>query len=80
MNGPQGVESTIRRCGLVEIGIALLEEVWSLWLWSLRSPMLKLHPLWHSFLLLCVEQDVELSAPAPGLCHASCHDNNGLNL
>jgi hypothetical protein len=39
----------------------------------------------HSLLLLSVDQDVKLSAPSlapslPGYCHASHHDDNGLNL
>jgi len=39
----------------------------------------------HRLLLLSVDQDVELSAPSlapslPGHCHASHHDDNGLNL
>ena len=39
----------------------------------------------HSLLLLPVDQNVELSAPSlvpclPGCCHASHHDDNGLNL
>ena len=28
--------STIRRYGLVGVGVVLLEEVWSLWGWALR--------------------------------------------
>ena len=39
----------------------------------------------HSLLLLPSDQDVEVLAlsPAPSLpacCHASCHDDNGLNF
>ena len=69
---------TIRRCGLVGGSV-------SLWGRALRYPMLKLHPEWNSFLLMPADQDVELSAPSPAPClpahcHASCHDDNGLNL
>ena len=70
--------------------MALLEEVWPQRKcvtvgWALRSPMLRLLPVWKivsSWLPL--DQDVELSAPpAPSLptrCHASHGDDNGLNL
>jgi hypothetical protein len=55
----------------------------SLWGQNLRSPMLKLYPVWYTVSLLPVDQDVELSAPpAPSLlacCHASHHNDNGLN-
>ena len=85
---------TIRRCGLVGISVALLEEVHHCvgGFWSLL--VLKLLSVWEENLLLafCRRQfpsavshrDVEpLSSPAPCLpwcCHASCHDDNGLNF
>jgi hypothetical protein len=68
--------------------MALLAEVchwrWG-WGWALRSSMLKLCSVWHSLSLLPVDQYVEVSASSlapclPGCCHASCHDDNGLNL
>jgi hypothetical protein len=79
-----GVLGHIRRCCLVGVGVALLEEIWPCWRWALRSYMLKLYPLWHSPLLLPLYQDVESSVP-PSLyllahCHASHHDDNELNL
>ena len=72
--------ATIMRCGLVEESV-------SLWRQALRSPsahvLLSVKesvPFW-----LPLDQHVELSAPSPALylpacCHASCLDNNGLNL
>jgi hypothetical protein len=55
------------------------------------SPMLRLHHMWKrpysllsaedTLLLLPLDQDIELLALlAPGLCQASRHDDNGLNL
>ena len=38
---PQG---TIRSCGIVGVGMALLEEVCP-WGWALRSQMLNLYPM-----------------------------------
>jgi hypothetical protein len=53
----------------------------SLWGQALRSPMLKLPiPLWNSFLLLSVGQDVELLALSSACLSALCHDDVGLNL
>ena len=61
---------TVRRCGLV--GGSL-----SLWRWALRSS--SKFPESQT-----LDEDVELSAPpAPHLsesCHASCYDDDGLNL
>ena len=42
-------------------------------------------PIGHSLLLLHTNQDTELLAPSPtpylpAHCHASCHDDKGLNL
>jgi hypothetical protein len=50
--------------------------------WALRSPMLSVA---HILLLLLVDQDLELTAPSLALClplrcHASHHDDNGVNL
>jgi hypothetical protein len=74
---------TIRRCDLVGVGVALLEEMCHCGGWALSSPMLKLCPMWT--LLLLLDPDVELSAPSPAPClpgcyHASRHDDNELNL
>ena len=66
-------------------GVALLEWVWLCWRKCPQAP-----PIVEKSLLLTVswlpsDQDAELSAPppAPSLptqCHASYHDDNGLNL
>jgi hypothetical protein len=72
---------TIRRCGLVEVGVTLLEEVCycgvgfeTLFLATLQTVC-----PWLPF-----SEDADpLSPPAPCLpahCHASCDDDNGLNL
>ena len=58
----------------------------SLWEQALRFPYAQTTPsVADSLLLLCGDQVVELSVPfpepcLPGCCHASCHDDNGLNL
>jgi hypothetical protein len=44
---------TIWRWVLIGIGMALLEEV-SLWGWALRSPMLKLCPVWNPASFWCL--------------------------
>ena len=67
----------IRRCGLVEVGVALLKWEGALGLEAKAGPV--------TLFLLVDHLDVELSAPssAPRLLvyhHASCHDDNGLNL
>jgi hypothetical protein len=72
---------TSRRCSLVEIGVALLEEVCH-WGWALRFQKLQPNPMAHLLFLVPVNQDVELSATtaAPRLhahCHAFCHDDYG---
>lgn len=76
---------TIRRTGVVGVGVALLEEVNG----GLRFPLLCLGSAQcnadDSGLLLPEDQDVELlaSSPAPRLpahCSASCCDDNGLNF
>jgi hypothetical protein len=38
---------TLRRCGLMGVGVALLEEVCH-WGWALRFQILKPSPVWHS--------------------------------
>ena len=76
---------TIRRTGVVGVGVALLEEVNG----GLRFPLLCLGSAQcnadDSGLLLPEDQDVELLASSPiaclpAGCHASCYDNNALNL
>lgn len=74
--------STIRRCGLVGLGVTLLEKVITAGQ-ALRSQMLKLDPVFHS-LPAAFGYDVELAATSLASCmplcyHASHHDN-GLNL
>ena len=74
---------TIGRCGLVGVGVALLKVVCH-WGWALGFQKLKPGPA-ISLFLLSAHPDIELSAnfPAPCVpecCHASCQDNNGLNL
>jgi hypothetical protein len=85
---------TIRRCGLVKVGVALLEEVchcgggfWGLICLSCAQHGIAVsswQPEEDYPLLLPVDQDVELLAPPtpclPAHCHASHHDNSGLNL
>jgi hypothetical protein len=63
----------IRRCGLVEVGVAWLEEVPRGWTW--RSQKLK--PV---LCLLPEDPDVELSVPSPApRLPVCCSDSNGLN-
>ena len=59
---PTGNGAT-RRCGLVEVGMALFEEE-LLWGWALRSQKLK--PIVLS--LLPADPDVEISASSPAPC------------
>ena len=85
----------IGRCGFVKVGVALLEWVWLCWSGCGLvggSVSLGVHfevseaqarPRGLPF-LLPAHLDIDLSAtcPAPYLptcCHASCHDDNGLN-
>ena len=74
---------TIRRCGLVGLGVVLLEEVCHCGgrLCSLIYAKVCLMTVSY---LLPSDQDVELSAPrAPYLSacyYASCHEDNELNL
>lgn len=67
----------VRRCGLVG------KKSVSRWGVSLRSPLLKLWPVWNLVSLLPVHEEVDILAPpAPwlhGCCYVSHHDN-GLNL
>jgi hypothetical protein len=64
-NGP------IRKCDPVEVGMALLEE---LWVWALRVSYSQVLPsMEHSLPLLSLDKDVELLTP-PTLClHGCCH-------
>jgi hypothetical protein len=82
---PKG-SGIIRRCGLVGIGVALIEEVchcagrlWGLLGFRLLLSGGKIPSSWQP-----LGQDVELLAPPnpclPAHCHASCPDDNGLNL
>jgi hypothetical protein len=84
---------TIRRCGLNGVGVALLEEMYHCGMGIEVSDTLtllreELDPppggLWKPVFWLPSDQDAELSAPPalclPAYCHASCHDDNGLNL
>ena len=67
------------RCGLVWVNELL-------WGWALRSYVQAPPSVWKTVpFWLPLNQDVELSAPSPptGLpecCHASHHDDNGVNL
>jgi hypothetical protein len=76
---------TIRRYGLVGVGVALLEWVWPCWrkcvtVWV--GNVILLLAAWLIDFWLPLEQDVELSASPmpclPGHCHASHHDDDGL--
>jgi hypothetical protein len=54
---------TIRRCGLLGVGVALLEKIMSLWRRILRSPMLKICPVCNPVSTwLPLDGDVELVA------------------
>ena len=57
---------SIRTGGLVEVGVALLEEVCQ-WGWALRLQKLKPGPGAHSLFLLPADPEVELLAP-PAPC------------
>ena len=75
---------TIRRCGLVVVGVALLEEVGH-WGRPLSFPRLQPVLVAHCLFLLSANPGVELSAPfsashLPESHHASCHDDNRLNF
>ena len=63
---------TIKRCGLVGVGVALLEEVCHCEGGFEVSYMLKLCPV-HGLLLLLADQDVELSAPSSAQCLRARH-------
>jgi hypothetical protein len=74
---------TISRCGLLRGGVALLEDICHCGGGHGDPPPSCLTDSVFSWFPL--EQDAELSAPSPapflpGYCHASCHDDNGLNL
>jgi hypothetical protein len=64
---------TIRRYSLVAVGVGLLEEVC-----HCETFLLAAHEI--AFSCLPLEQDVQLSLCLLGYCHASYHDDNGLNL
>ena len=72
---------TIRMCGIVEGGVALLEEVFPLagGFWDPLPLCLRTLCSW-----LPLDEDVVLSSPPvpclPGCCCASCHDDNELSL
>ena len=75
---------TIRRCGLVGVGVTLLQEVCHCGggLWGLTYTQ-AMPSVVHSLLLPAV-QDVELSDPSsalclPSHCHVFHHDDNELN-
>jgi hypothetical protein len=69
---------TIRRCGIVGVGVALLEEVQVTVGMGFEVSYAQIWPMWHSLLLQPMNQDTELSAPST--YHAPYHDNNELNL
>lgn len=57
-------------CGLVRVGVALLEKVCH-WEWALKSQMLKPGPVSHSLFLLPANPDVEFLATMPACWPAS---------
>jgi hypothetical protein len=86
---------TIRRCGLVGIGVAFLDVLCHCVGGFGTLLVLKFCPIWKTvsswlpavdslFLAIFESRYRTLSAPPaphlPGCCHASCHDDNGLNL
>ena len=79
MLGPRN--GTIRRSGFVGIGVVLLEGECHCGGGFLDTPpsCLRTFCFWFS-----LDEDVELSLPPvlclPRCCHASCYDENGLNL
>jgi hypothetical protein len=83
---PMG-SGTIRRCGLIGGGVALLAKYVTVRQGFEVIYMLKLWPVWITVVSswLPSEHDVGLSALSPVPClpgwwHASHHDGNGLNL
>ena len=77
---------TIRRCGFVGVGVALLEEMchWGVGFWGLIYAQAT-PSVYTGSSLLPVHQEVEPSAPSPvpclpGHCHASHHGDNELNF
>lgn len=71
----------MKRCVLVGVGVAFLEEV-GYWVGALKLQMIKPGPVSLSH---PADPEVEHSASSPASClpacpHASCHDDNGLNL
>ena len=73
----------IRRCSLVRVSIALLEEVCH---WGVGFGVSKAEAGTRvSPFLLFLDSDVELLAPSPAPCLPACyrashHDDNGLNF
>ena len=65
---------TIRGCDLIEISVALLEEVCHCG--ALRFPMLNLSLV--SSLPVTYGSRCKLSAPSPAPCLPACRNNNGL--
>ena len=76
----QGI-ALFRKCGLVGVSMVLLEEVchYGSELWEIPSSCLR-----KLVFCLLLAGNVELSPPLgsclPQCCHASCIDDNGLNL
>ena len=71
----------VRWHGLAGVGVTLLEEVCHFVVSYVQATC----HVAHNLSLLPSDQDVKLSAPflapcLPARCHASCHDNNELNL
>jgi hypothetical protein len=74
---------TIRRCGLVGVGVALLKEVCH-WGMGFKVSDAEVRSAAHVLFLQPADPVVEYSTPSPAPClsachHTSCH-NNGLNL
>ena len=62
----------VRRCGLVGVGVILLEEVFY-WGRALRFQKPKTCPVSISLCLLLWDQDVKFSATVPALCMSASH-------
>lgn len=82
MFGPWKV--TLRRCGIIRGCMALLEEVWLCGSGFEGLCLTSAQYGGESLLVLCRSR-CRMPAPSPvpwlhGLCHASCRDDNGLNL
>ena len=78
--GRAPIDSCVWILGLVEVGAVLLEDVGHLGAGSELSYAQAMPIVTHS-LLLPANQNIELLAPCLTVCcHASHHDDNGLNL